>query len=74
MFFDRVAQPRPVYAPPDPSGRTEYRAGPLAQCDLWFPPVQLPVGFGQVPSGQDTVVRREWPQSGPARLGNRCFT
>lgn len=29
-------------------GRTTYVAGEIAQCDLWFPPIHLPVGFGQV--------------------------
>src|SRR5207247_10868923 len=24
-----------------------YDAGEIAQCDLWFPPIRLPVGFGQ---------------------------
>ena len=28
--------------------RTSYEPGEIGQCDLWFPPVQLPVGFGQV--------------------------
>jgi hypothetical protein len=28
--------------------RTAYAAGEIAQCDLWFPPVMLPVGCGQV--------------------------
>jgi transposase len=37
-----------VYLPPDPASRTAYVAGEIAQCDLWFPPIQLPVGFGQV--------------------------
>jgi transposase len=44
----RVAQLRPVYLPPDPAGRTSYRPGEIAQCDLWFPPIALPVGCGQV--------------------------
>src|SRR5207244_11351154 len=44
----RVAQLRPVYLPPDPASRTSYAAGQIAQCDLWFPPIRLPVGFGQV--------------------------
>lgn len=44
----RVAELRPVYLPPDPASRTSYVAGEIAQCDLWFPPVTLPVGFGQV--------------------------
>ena len=43
----RVAELRPVYVPPDPAGRTRYEPGEIAQCDLWFPPVNLPVGFGQ---------------------------
>ncbi len=43
----RVAELRPVYLPPDPAGRTAYVAGEIVQCDFWFPPVQLPVGFGQ---------------------------
>jgi transposase len=43
----RVAELRPVYLPPDPAGRTSYAPGEIAQCDLWFPPVTIPVGFGQ---------------------------
>jgi transposase len=43
----RVAELRPVYLPPDPASRTSYEAGDIAQCDLWFPPITLPVGFGQ---------------------------
>src|SRR4051794_31480608 len=43
----RVAELRPVYLPPDPAGRTSYQPGEIGQCDLWFPPIGLPVGFGQ---------------------------
>ncbi len=43
----RVAELRPVYLPRDPASRTAYPAGEIAQCDLWFPPIELPVGFGQ---------------------------
>jgi len=43
----RVAELRPVYLPPDPAGRTSYEPGDIAQCDLWFPPITVPVGFGQ---------------------------
>jgi transposase len=43
----RVAELRPVYLPPDPASRTSYEAGGVAQCDLWFPEIELPVGFGQ---------------------------
>ena len=47
VLRDRVAQLRPVYLPPDPASRTSYVAGEVAQCDLWFPDIELPVGFGQ---------------------------
>ena len=43
----RVAALRPLFAPPDPASRTGYSPGGLAQCDLWFPPVDVPLGFGQ---------------------------
>ena len=42
-----MAELRPVYLPPDPASRTAYVAGEIAQFDLWFPPITLPVGFGQ---------------------------
>jgi transposase len=48
VLSSRVAELRPVYLPPDPVSRTSYVAGEIAQCDLWFPPIQLPVGFGQL--------------------------
>ena len=44
---DRVSELRPVYLPPDPASRTTYQPGELAQFDFWFPPVEIPVGFGQ---------------------------
>jgi transposase len=47
VLRDRVAELRPAYLPPDPASRTAYVAGEIAQCDLWFPPVTVPVGFGQ---------------------------
>ena len=47
VLKDRVRELRPVYLPPDPASRTAYAAGEIAQCDLWFPAITLPVGFGQ---------------------------
>jgi transposase len=47
VLSGRVAELRPAYLPPDPAGRTSYEPGEIAQCDLWFPPITLPVGFGQ---------------------------
>jgi transposase len=48
VLSGRVAELRPAYLPPDPASRTSYEPGEIAQCDLWFPPIRLPVGFGQV--------------------------
>ena len=39
---------RPLFVPPDPASRTTYSPGELVQCDLWFPPVDVPFGFGQM--------------------------
>lgn len=43
----RVRDLRPLYLPPDPCQRTDYAPGELAQWDLWFPPVAVPVGVDQ---------------------------
>lgn len=48
VLSGRVAELRPAYLPPDPASRMSYEPGEVGQCDLWFPPVQMPVGFGQV--------------------------
>jgi transposase len=47
VLKDRIRELRPVYLPPDPASRTAYAAGEVAQCDLWFPAIEVPVGFGQ---------------------------
>ncbi len=47
VLRDRVAELRPLFLPPDPSQRTWYRPGELAQFDLWQPDVEIPVGFGE---------------------------
>jgi transposase len=52
----KVAELRPAYLPPDPASRTAYAAGEIGQCDFWFPPVQIPVGFGQVRSAKQLPV------------------
>lgn len=43
----RVARLRPEYASADPVDRVVYEPGDVAQCDLWFPDVRVPVGHGQ---------------------------
>lgn len=43
----RLTLIRPQYLGLDPSDRTEYVPGHIAQCDLWFPPVAIPVAPAQ---------------------------
>jgi len=47
VLKERVAQLRPLYLPPDPCQRTDYQPGELAQWDLWFAPVDVPLGYDQ---------------------------
>lgn len=47
ILKDRVRELRPLFLPADPCQRTEYRPGELAQWDLWFPPVKVPLGQAQ---------------------------
>ncbi|MGW4898806.1 IS21 family transposase [Kitasatospora sp. NPDC004240] len=47
ILRERVRELRPAYLPVDPVSRTVYQPGELAQCDLWFPPVDVPLGYGQ---------------------------
>ncbi|GAA2635002.1 hypothetical protein GCM10010307_30830 [Streptomyces vastus] len=48
VLKDRVRDLRPAYRPADPASRTVYEPGEIGQCDLWFPPADIPLGFGQV--------------------------
>jgi transposase len=52
----KVAELRPAYLPPDPADRTTYLAGEIAQHDFWFPPITLPVGFGQARTARHLPV------------------
>ncbi len=56
VLSGRVAELRPLYLPPDPAGRTVYLAGEIAQHDFWFPPIELPVGFGQARTAKQLPV------------------
>ena len=47
VLKERVRELRPVYLPVDPVSRTVYQPDEPAQCDLWFPPVSVPLGHGQ---------------------------
>lgn len=41
-----VARLRPEYRPVDPADRLTWIAGDAVQCDLWFPPVKIPLPDG----------------------------
>jgi transposase len=56
VFTGRVRELRPVYLPPDPSSRTTYAAGEIAQNDFWFPDIEIPVGFGQTRTAKQLPV------------------
>jgi transposase len=56
VLKDRVRELRPVYLPPDPASRTTYEPGELAQCDLWFPDTDIPLGSGQNGRGKTPVI------------------
>lgn len=56
VLSERVRELRPVYLPPDPSSRTVYTAGEIAQHDFWFPDIELPVGFGQTRTAKQLPV------------------
>lgn len=72
VLKDRVRVLRPYYLPPDPASRTEYDPGHRVQCDLWFPPVLVPLGAGQVGSPPVLVMtsgysRMRWAVMIPSR-------
>jgi transposase len=56
VLSERVRELRPAYLPPDPSSRTAYVAGEIAQHDFWFPDIALPVGFGQTRTAKQLPV------------------
>lgn len=43
VLKERIRELRTVYLPADPSQRTTYRPGELAQRGLWFPAVAVPL-------------------------------
>ncbi|WP_345554646.1 IS21 family transposase [Streptomyces lannensis] len=50
VLRERVRKLRSDYLPADPASRTVYEPGELVQCDLWFPPAEIPLGLGQTAS------------------------
>jgi len=56
VLKERIRELRPAYLPVDPASRTNYVAGEIAQHDFWFPPVSIPVGFGQTRTAKQLPV------------------
>ncbi|MFE3416033.1 hypothetical protein ACFXMT_49320 [Streptomyces mirabilis] len=56
ILKDRIRELQPAYVPVDPVSRTVYRPGELAQCDLWFPDADIPLGYGQSGRPPDLVM------------------
>ncbi|ALG08241.1 hypothetical protein [Kibdelosporangium phytohabitans] len=61
-----LQQLRPLSKPVDPASRTE--SGELVQCDLWFPPVDVPLGFEQVGRPSMLVMVSGYPRVLTARM------
>jgi transposase len=47
ILKEHVREVRPFFLPARTYQRTMYLPGELAQCDLWAPRAEIPVGFGQ---------------------------
>jgi hypothetical protein len=54
LLKPRVPELRCICRRPRSRG-TAYRPGEPAQCELWIPPVDIPLGFGQI--GRPPVTR-----------------
>jgi O-antigen/teichoic acid export membrane protein len=55
-LLNQVTQLRPEYFRQDQHLSARYLAGEMAQCGLWFPPTEVPVGFGQTRSARQLPV------------------
>jgi transposase len=60
IFDDYVREVRPRFLVRRTFQRTLYRPGELAQCDLWEPREEVPVGYGQTRRGYVVTVQLCW--------------
>jgi O-antigen/teichoic acid export membrane protein len=57
ILHDRVTEMRSAYSHPNQNvSWSSYPAGEVAQCSLWFPPIEIPVGLGQMRSARQLPV------------------
>ncbi|MHB8631666.1 MAG: IS21 family transposase [Candidatus Limnocylindria bacterium] len=56
ILKEHLREVRPLFDPPRTFQRTAYLPGELAQCDLWEPAREIPVGYGQTRRGYVVTV------------------
>ena len=60
ILKEHVREVRPLFDPPRTYQRTVYVPGELAQCDLWEPAREIPVGYGQTRRGYVVTCTLCW--------------
>ncbi len=60
ILKEHLREVRPLFAPPRTYQRTVYVPGELAQCDLWEPRYEIPVGYGQTRRGYVVTCTLCW--------------
>jgi transposase len=68
ILKEHVREIRPFFLPARTYQRTVYLPGELAQCDLWEPRADLPVGFGQHRRAYDVTCTLGYSKVGAGTL------
>lgn len=68
ILKEHVREVRPIFDPPRTYQRTVYLPGELAQCDLWEPRREIPVGYGQTRRGYVVTCTLCWSRASAGTL------
>lgn len=68
ILKEHVREIRPLFLPVRTYQRTVYTPGELAQCDLWEPTREIPVGHGQTRRGYVVTCTLCWSRIGAGSL------
>lgn len=68
ILKEHVREVRPLFLPVRTYQRTLYLPGALAQCDLWQPRREIPVGFGQTRKGYVVTLSLGYSRIGAGTL------
>ena len=68
ILKEHVREVRPLFDPPRTYQRTVYVPGELAQCDLWEPRGEIPVGYGQTRRAYVVTCTLCWSRVGAGAL------